>query len=129
MIALALLAEALTAPDPVPLRTAVEKCDRAGMAALSRDEPHRRAVFAAAVYDEQRAISAERAALDASPAGGNGPSEAGQATLGAARAALDARQRRLDNARADERAWRNLVEDWRADFLANCTGRRNADAR
>ena len=41
------------------------------------------------------------------------------------RAALDARQRRLDDARTVERAWRETLEDGRAAFLAQCTNRRD----
>lgn len=133
MMALLILADALTTPDFAPMHNAVEKCDREAMASLNKAEPHRRAEFAGAVYAEQRAIAEERAALGAPPAasGGNGnangngsSSPAGKASLEAARAALDARQRRLDDARTVEKAWREAVEELRADFLVNCDPRK-----
>ncbi len=131
MMALLILADTLTTADFAPMHNAVEKCDREAMASLNKAEPHRRAEFAGAVYAEQRAIAEERAALGAPPAasGGSGngngsPSPAGRASLDTARAALDARQRRLDDARAVEKAWREAVEELRADFLVNCDPRK-----
>ena len=120
MIALAaLMAAALTGPDADPARAAVQGCDKPAMARLTRAEPHRRADFAAAAYAEQQAIARERAGLYARPAGD--ATAAGQATLNTALAALDARQKQLDDARAVERGWRDLIDELRADYLANCT--------
>mgnify|MGYP001765887965 CR=1 FL=1 len=119
-----LLAAGLVAPDAGPLSEAVSRCDRAALAAQAQAEPVRRADFAMGVYAEQRAIAAERAALDAgTPAVSSGA--AGQASLAAARDALDARQRRLDDAIRVERAWRDLNDELRAQFLAVCTGRKS----
>lgn len=118
-----LLANALVAPDAAPLSEAVTRCDRAAVAAQAQAEPTRRAEFAMGVYAEQRAIAAERSSLDAAtPAVVSGP--AGGASLTAAREALDARQRRLDDAVRVERAWRDLNDELRAQFLAACTGRK-----
>lgn len=117
------LANALIAPDAAPLSEAVSRCDRAAVAAQAQAEPSRRAEFAMGVYAEQRAIAAERAALDAAtPVVVSGP--AGGASLTAAREALDARQRRLDDAVRVERAWREVNDELRAQFLAACTGRK-----
>lgn len=118
-----LLAAGLVAPDAEPLSEAVSRCDRAAVAAQTQAEPGRRAEFAKGVYAEQRAIAAERAALDAgTPAASSGA--AGLASLTAARDALDARQRRLDDAIRVERAWREFGDELRAQFLAACTGRK-----
>lgn len=118
----------LTPPDPAPLRTAVAACDRGAMAELTRAEPHRRAEWAEAVYREQRAIAAERAALIPSPATSGGTA-AGQAGLATARGTLDARQQQLEDARAVERAWREFYDEHRADFLASCAGRKGGDGK
>lgn len=117
------LAGTLASPDAAPLSEAVSRCDRAEVSAQAQAEPRRRAEFAMGVYAEQRAIAAERAAFDASaPATPSGA--AGQASLTAARDALDARQRRLDDAIRVERAWRELNEELRAQYLAVCTARK-----
>lgn len=116
MIALALLLLGVTSPDPAPLRTAVEACDRGAMTTLARAEPRRRAEWAEAVYREQRAIAADRAALAPATA-----SPAGQATLASAQQALSARQQQLEDARAVERAWREFYDEYRIDFLASCS--------
>jgi len=113
----ALLAFAMVAPDPAPLSEAVARCDRGAVATQAQAEPARRAEFAKGIYAEQRAIAAERAALDASSL-----TDAQAST--AARDALDARQRRLDDAVRVERAWRDLNDELRAQFLASCTGRK-----
>ena len=76
MITLTLLLLGVTSPDPAPLRTAVEACDRGAMTTLIKAEPRRRAEWAEAVYREQRAIAADRAGLAPATA-----SPAGQATL------------------------------------------------
>lgn len=112
------------APDPEPLRQAVVECDRGAMATLARAEPRRRSEWAEAIYREQRSIAAERAAL-----GSGGATPAAQANLGAARTALDTRQQQLEDARAVERAWREFYDEHRADFLASCAGRKNADGK
>lgn len=119
MIALTiLLAAAFTGPDAVPALEAVKTCDRGAMADMTKAEPHRRSQFAAAAYAEQQAIARERAVLLAKPGGDSTP--AGQASLALALGALDARQKLLDDARAVESGWRSLVDELRADFLANC---------
>lgn len=111
----------VTPPDPSPLRSAVEQCDRGAVAELVRAEPRRRAEFAAAIYREQRAVATDRAGVLTAAAG---TSPAGATNLAAARTALDARQQQLDDARAVERAWRDFVEEERADFLASCTAKK-----
>lgn len=119
MIALAvLLAAAFTGPDAAPALEAVKSCDRGAMADMTKAEPHRRSQFAAAAYAEQQAIARERAALLTRPTAD--PTPAGQASLALALGALDARQKQLDDARAVEFSWRSLVDELRADFLANC---------
>ncbi|MFC3594085.1 hypothetical protein ACFOON_10610 [Novosphingobium piscinae] len=131
MIAPIVLVATLVAPDPAPLRTALERCDRGAIAALTAIEPKRRAAFSGAAYDEQRAIATERAQLDAGLLGEGGAvaSQPGPAPAAGdrVRAALEARQRRLDDARTVERAWRESLEDGRAAFLAQCTGRRDGN--
>jgi hypothetical protein len=112
-----LLAYAMVAPDAAPLSEAVSRCDRTAVSAQAQAEPVRRADFAKGVYAEQRAIATERAALDASAV-------TDELALTAARSALDARQRRLDDAVRVERAWRDLNDELRAQFLASCTGRK-----
>ena len=118
MIVLSILLAAFTGPDSVPALEAVKACDRGAMADMTKAEPHRRSQFAAAAYAEQQAIARERAALLAKP--GGDPTQAGQASLALALGALDARQKQLDDARAVESSWRTLVDELRADFLANC---------
>lgn len=113
MLTLAALADALVGPDPAPARAAVEQCNRAAMTAITAAEPRRRARFSSAVYDEERAIAAERAALDA------GKTTASPAAV----TALEMRQRRLDDARRVENAWRLSLDDLRADFLLNCASK------
>lgn len=130
MILPLILTAGLVPPDPAPLRTALERCDKGAIAALTALEPKRRAAFSGAVYDEQRAIAAERGQLDAAVLGIDQPTapQPGAAPATSAdrlRAALDARQRRLDDARTVERAWRETLEDGRAAFLAQCTNRRD----
>ncbi len=108
----------VTAPvslDIAPLGDAVAACDRGSMARFAKAEPHRRASFAVHAYDEQRAIAVDRARL--APIA---TTPVGKAQLEAARATVDARQKRLDDARLTEQAWRGAVEELRADFLANC---------
>jgi hypothetical protein len=123
MMALALLAEAvtgdrgaLTPPEYGPMHEAVRKCDRDEMGKLNKVEPHRRAEYAGAVYAEQAAIAQERANLDSTAP----TSAAGKASLEAARSALESRQKRLDDFKLVEKAWRDAVEEMRADYLANC---------
>lgn len=120
---LLILAAGLTSPDAAPLSEAVNRCDRTAVAAQTLAEPRRRAEFALAVYAEQRAIASERGALDAAPPA-TMSSAAGQATVQAARDALDARQRRLEDAIRVEHAWREVNDELRAQFLAACTGRK-----
>ncbi|WP_374285339.1 hypothetical protein [Novosphingobium sp.] len=118
MIPLFALVLSVVSPDPEPLRAAVEGCERASLSELTRAEPRRRAEWAGAVYAEQRAIAAARAGLV--------PLDPAQAPV---RAALDQRQQQLDDARAVERAWRDYYDEYRADFLASCSGRRRDDGK
>ncbi|MEO0031257.1 MAG: hypothetical protein RIS94_1015 [Pseudomonadota bacterium] len=110
MIALPILLMGVPVPDSAPVLAAVKGCDRGEIRSMIRGEPHRRTEFAAAVYAEQRAIATERATLLAGPA---------DQTV--ALAQLDARQKELEDARAIERAWRDLFDEARADYLANCS--------
>lgn len=126
MISTLFLALAIAAPDPAPFSTAVQRCDRDWMVEQAKAEPARRATFALGVYNEQRAIAEARAALDGGSPIPSGP--AGAASLAAARDAIDARQRRLDDAVKVERAWRDLNDEFRAEYLSSCTGRKKADA-
>lgn len=126
MIPSLVLALAIAAPDPAPFSTAVQRCDRDWIAEQAKAEPARRTAFALGVYNEQRAIAEARAGLDGGPATPSGP--AGAASLTAARDAIDARQRRLDDAVKVERAWRDLNDELRAEYLASCTGRKKTDA-
>lgn len=128
MISILTLLLGLVPPDPAPLRGAVAQCDRGSIADLARAEPHRRAEFADAIYREQRAIASERAAL-APAATASVATPAGQAGLTNARAALDARQQQLEDARAVERAWRDFFDEQRADFLASCSGKKRDDGK
>lgn len=109
MILSVLLLAAFEGPEAAPALEAVRRCDRPAMQALTKGEPQRRSQFAAAAYAEQQAIARERAAL----LGRVAPDPAGFA-------ALDARQRQLDDGRTVELAWRALVDELRTDFLANC---------
>lgn len=115
MIALFALLLGVNSPDPEPLRSAVQACDRAAMTALTKAEPRRRAEWAEAVYREQRSIASDRAGLAPATA-----SPAGQATLASARLGLESRQQQLEDARAVERAWREFYDEYRVDFLATC---------
>ncbi len=128
MIVLVALLMGADAPDPVPVRAALERCDRPAMLALSRAEPRRRADFAEAIYREQRAIAAERAALVSTP-GATVPSPAGVASLQTARGGLDLRQQQIEDARATERAWRDYYEENRAAFLVGCSDKRRDDGK
>lgn len=120
-----LLLAPVVGPDPADAIGAVKACDRTAMAAMTRAEPRRRAEWAAAIYGEQQAIARERAVLLAP---GAATSPAGKAALDVAFASLEGRQRQLDDARAVEFSWRALVDELRADFLANCTqGKGNKD--
>lgn len=127
MIVPLILAAALEAPDPAPLRSALNTCDRGAIAALTTAEPRRRATFSGLAYDEQRAIANERARLDLNllPAQPTLANPLDPAVADRDRRALDARQRRLDDARTVERAWRESLEEARTAFLAQCTGKRD----
>lgn len=118
MIHLLILLAAFTGPDPAPAIQAVRSCDRAAMMAMTKAEPRRRAEWAAAAYTEQQAIARERAALLAPAVDPTSPT--GKTATDLALAGLDARQKQLDDARAVEMSWRSLMDELRADFLANC---------
>lgn len=122
MFALLLLG-GVEVPDSAPALDAVKTCNRAEIRKMISSEPHRRTEFAAAAYAEQRTIAQERAAILAAPAV---TTPAGQASSATALAQLDGRQKQLDDSRAIERAWRDLFDEMRADFLANCNGRKDA---
>ncbi|MFM5955454.1 MAG: hypothetical protein ACKOPE_14290 [Novosphingobium sp.] len=118
ILALPFLLAAFAGPDPAPALDAVKTCDRGAMMALTRAEPRRRAEWAAAAYAEQQGIARERGALLAP--GTAATTAAGKAGFDLALTGLDARQKQLDDARAVELSWRALVDELRADFLANC---------
>ena len=108
----------LAGPDPAPALGAVKTCDRPAMAMIVRAEPHRRADWAATAYAEQQAIAQGRAVLQARASSETSP--AGKASLDLAMAQVDARQKQLEDARAVEGSWRDMIDELRADFLANC---------
>lgn len=127
MILSMLLLASLQVPDAAPALDAVKTCNRGEIRRMISSEPHRRTEFAAAAYAEQRAIAQERATLLAAPvtepvAG----TPEGQPATASALGQLDARQKQLDDARAVEKAWRELFDVVREDFLANCSGRRDS---
>ncbi|WP_374528822.1 hypothetical protein [Novosphingobium sp.] len=115
---LLLMAAVFEGPEAAPALEAVKRCDRGAMQALTKAEPHRRSQFAAAAYAEQQSIARDRADLLARQAKATVPAD--QAAIAASLAALDARQRQLEDARAVEISWRALVDELRTDFLANC---------
>ena len=119
MLALAPLASVLLAPDPAPVVDAVGTCDRAAMTSVTKAEPHRRAAFAVAVFQDLRTLANERAQAEALPVL---PKDAsGRAAL---QAAIDAKRKQVEDARATESAWRSALDELRADFLINCSGRK-----
>ncbi|EGD59722.1 hypothetical protein Y88_2506 [Novosphingobium nitrogenifigens DSM 19370] len=120
-LVLAVLLSGIIPPDSTPALQAVKTCDRTEIRKMISAEPHRRTEFAAAAYAEQRAIATERTALLSGP---TSSSPSGQATAATAMASVDARQRQLDDAKATEKLWRDLFDEMRADFLANCNGNR-----
>lgn len=124
MIALSLLMLGLEVPEAAPVIEAVKTCDRGEIRTLIKGEPRRRTQFAAAAYAEQRAIAVERSALLTLPAAS---SPAGQASAVTGLAQVDARQKQLEDARAIERAWRDLFDEVRTDFLANCSNPKRDD--
>ncbi|WP_421851042.1 hypothetical protein [Novosphingobium sp.] len=127
MILSMLLLSGLQIPDSAPALEAVKTCSRSEIHKMISSEPHRRTEFAAAAYAEQRAIARDRAALLAGPTGDPGAgTPAGQASTANALSQLDARQKQLDDARAVETSWRQLFDEMRADFLANCNGRKDS---
>lgn len=113
-----LLLSVFDGPDSAHALDAVKTCDRSAMMDISRAEPRRRADWAAAAYAEQQGIARDRAALFAARATTSSP--AGDASFQAGLTQLESRQRKLDDARAVELSWRALVDELRADFLANC---------
>ncbi|MBU6206479.1 MAG: hypothetical protein KGQ42_02195 [Alphaproteobacteria bacterium] len=116
-----MMAVALDGPDPKPALAAVETCNREAVATIVRDEPDRRLHFAAAAYAEAQAIAQARVALVTPPSTPATPAVATPAATPAVTSAqLDARQKRLDDAQAVEKSWRELIEELRTDFLAKC---------
>jgi hypothetical protein len=127
MILSLLLLSGVQIPDSAPALDAVKTCNRVEIRKMINSEPHRRTIFAAAAYAEQRAIADERAALLApQTADSAAGTPAGQASTANALGQLDGRQKQLDDARAIESSWRELFDEMRADFLANCNGRKDA---
>lgn len=127
MILSLLLLSGVQIPDSAPALDAVKTCNRTEIRKLIASEPHRRTEFAAAAYAEQRAIASERAALLAAPIADQATgTSAGQASITNALSQLDGRQKQLDDARAIETSWRALFDEMRADFLANCNGRKDS---
>lgn len=122
-----LLLSGMEVPDSAPALDAVKTCNRLEIRRMITSEPHRRTEFAASAYAEQRAIAQDRASLLAAPMPGSGAgTPAGQASTTNALGQLDARQKQLDDARAVEKSWRELFDEMRADFLANCNGRKDS---
>lgn len=121
-LALFVLLSGVTTPDAAPALEAVKTCDRVEIRRMINAEPHRRTEFAAAAYAEERSIATERSSLINAPVSA---SPSGAATTATAMSAVDARQRQLDDAKAIERLWRDLFDEVRADFLANCNGAKN----
>jgi len=115
MFALATLVTALWPPDPTPAVNAVQACDRRVMNAITRAEPHRRAEYATALYNEVRALAAEFAAIGAPAAS---PREA--AGRAAALALFDIRRKQIEDVRLAEATWRDALDELRGDFLARC---------
>jgi hypothetical protein len=127
MILSILLLSGLQVPDSAPALDAVKTCDRVEIRKMISNEPHRRTEFAAAAYAEQRAIARDRATLLAVPTVERGAdTPAGEASTANALNQLDGRQKQLDDARAVETSWRALFDEMRADFLANCNGRKDS---
>lgn len=127
MILSMLLLSGLQVPDSALALDAVKTCDRTEIRRMIAGEPHRRTEFAAAAYAEQRAIARERAMLLAVPtADPAAAAPVGQASTANALSQLDGRQKQLDDARAVETSWRALFDEMRADFLANCNGRKES---
>lgn len=127
MILSILLLSGLQIPDSAPALDAVKTCNRVEIRKMISSEPHRRTEFAAAAYAEQRAIARERAMLLAPPTADSGAgTPAGEASTANALSQLDGRQKQLDDARAIEMSWRELFDEMRADFLANCNGRKDS---
>ncbi len=127
MILSILLLSGLQVPDAAPALDAVKTCDRVEIRKMISNEPHRRTEFAAAAYAEQRAIARDRAALLTAPTVDRGAdTPAGEASTTNALGQLDGRQKQLDDARAVETSWRALFDEMRADFLANCNGRKDS---
>jgi hypothetical protein len=122
-----LLLSGMEVPDSAPALDAVKTCNRVEIRRMISSEPHRRTEFAAGAYAEQRAIAQERATLLSTPTPGPGAgTPAGLASTANALGQLDARQKQLDDARAIERSWRELFDEMRVDFLANCNGKRDS---
>lgn len=127
MILSMLLLSTLQIPDSAPALEAVKTCNRGEIRKMIASEPHRRTEFAAAAYAEQRAIAQERAALlTPAPAAQDAGAPADLASTANALNQLDGRQKQLDDARAIETSWRELFDEMRADFLANCNGKKDA---
>ncbi len=127
MILSVLLLSGVQIPDSAPALDAVKTCNRVEIRKMISSEPHRRTEFAAAAYAEQRAIAHERATLLSPPsADPAAATPAGQASTANALGQLDSRQKQLDDARAIEASWRELFDEMRADFLANCSGRKDS---
>ncbi|GEN99481.1 hypothetical protein NSE01_13140 [Novosphingobium sediminis] len=126
MILSMLLLSGVQIPDSAPALDAVKTCNRVEIRKMISSEPHRRTEFAAAAYAEQRDIARERAILLAPPmANPAAGTPAGQASTANALTQIDARQKQLDDARAIETSWRELFDEMRADFLANCNGKKD----
>jgi hypothetical protein len=130
MIALAL---ALAPPDFDALDGAIDKCDRNRAMPIFAGEAERRSAFATSIYDDQAAISAERADIATRrrairEAGGRPlpkPAEGEKALSDQAllliNLALDDRQRALDDRRRLETMREEAIDLKRRFFLVRCT--------
>ncbi|WP_300973373.1 hypothetical protein [Sphingomonas sp. LHG3406-1] len=122
MIALALLATATTAVDLDALGAAVATCDRTVVNPAFSSEAARRSEFMRVTYREQEAIvaqrrenAARRAAMRQQP-----DVAAAEAALAQAEAAIEERQRALNDQRLLEGLRREAMDSMRHHFLQNC---------
>jgi hypothetical protein len=130
MIALPLLAAAMTLPDLDDLRTHITRCDRPAVSRIFSDEPQRRADFLIGAAQEQDAIARARVQiverrrkLSASGATNTDNADA----INAAAQELDDRQQALNDRRAVDALYRDTLNFLRQHYLASCAqGTKNA---
>ena len=130
MMALPLLAAAMTLPDLDDLRTRITRCDRPAVSRIFSDEPQRRADFLIGAAQEQDAIARARVQiverrrkLSASGATNTDNADA----INAAAQELDDRQQALNDRRAVDALYRDTLDFLRQHYLASCAqGTKNA---